>query len=141
MARAGLSPAEVDKVWRRWRSGLAVKALARQMRLNPSTVRDVLKRTGGIRPVPRLRWQLRLDLGEREEISRGLANGKSLRSIAARRPHPGVRPCLSGRPRSRPSGRWPKGLPDRAGTLATRCTRDDPAGTAAAKVPVKARKQ
>jgi hypothetical protein len=42
VARKGLSPAEVDEVWRRWRSGLAVKVLARQMRLNPSTVRDLL---------------------------------------------------------------------------------------------------
>jgi transposase, IS30 family len=83
MARTGLSPAEVNEVWRRWRSGQAVKVLARQLRLNPSTVRDLLKRTGGIRPVPRRRWELRLSLAEREEISRGLAAGKSLRTIAA----------------------------------------------------------
>ena len=42
MMRKGLSPAEVDEVWRRWRSGLAVKVLARQMRVSPSTVRDLL---------------------------------------------------------------------------------------------------
>ena len=83
MARTALSPAEVDEVWHRWRSGQAVKVLSRQMRRNPSTVRDLLKRTGGIRPVPRRRWELRLDLNEREEISRGLAAGKSLRAIAA----------------------------------------------------------
>jgi hypothetical protein len=57
-----LSPAEVDEVWRRWRSGQAVKVLARQMRLNPSTVRDLLKRTGGIRSAPRRHWVLRLSL-------------------------------------------------------------------------------
>jgi IS30 family transposase len=84
MARTALSPAEVDEVWRRWRSGQAVKVLARQMRRHPSTVRDLLKRSGGIRPVPRCRWQLRLSLVEREEISRGLAAGESLRVIAAR---------------------------------------------------------
>lgn len=55
MARGPLSAVEVDEVWRRWRSGQAVKVLARQMRCNPSTVRDLLKRTGGIRPVPRKR--------------------------------------------------------------------------------------
>jgi hypothetical protein len=60
-----------------------VKVLSRQMRRNPSTVRDLLKRTGGIRPVPRRRWELRLSLAEREEISRGLAAGESLRAIAA----------------------------------------------------------
>ena len=84
MVRTALSPAEVEEVWRRWRSGQAVKVLSREMRRNPSTVRDLLKRTGGIRPVPRRRWELRLDLSEREEISRGLAAGDSLRTIAVR---------------------------------------------------------
>src|SRR5215204_2333027 len=83
MVRTALSPAEVDEVWRRWRSGQAVKVLSREMRRNPSTVRDLLHRTGGIRPSPRQRWELRLSLAEREEISRGLAAGLSLRVIAA----------------------------------------------------------
>ena len=56
---------------------------AGQMRVNPSTVRDLLHRTGGIRPVPKRRWVVRLSLAEREEISRGLAAGLSLRAIAA----------------------------------------------------------
>ena len=84
MVRTALSPAEVDEVWRRWRSGQAVKVLSREMRRHPSTVRDLLKRSGGIRPEPRRRWELRLTLADREEISRGLAAGDSLRAIAAR---------------------------------------------------------
>src|SRR5215207_7238204 len=83
MVRTALSPAEVEEVWRRWRSGQAVKVLARAMRRHPSTVRDLLKRSGGVRPAPRRRWELRLSLAEREEISRGLAAGLSLRTIAA----------------------------------------------------------
>ena len=79
-----LSPVEIDEVWRRWRSGQAVKVLAREMRRHPSTVRDHLKRCGGIRPPPRHRGELRLSLAEREEISRGLAAGESLRRIAAK---------------------------------------------------------
>ena len=82
MARGSLTPAQVDEVWTRWRSGQAVKVLSRQMRVNPSTVRDLLHRTGGIRPAPRRRWELRLSVTEREEISRGLAAGLSLRAIA-----------------------------------------------------------
>ena len=78
-----LTPSEVDEVWRRWRSGQAVKVLAREMRVNPSTVRDLLHRTGGIRPTPKRRWEVRLSLAEREEISRGLAAGLSFRMIAA----------------------------------------------------------
>lgn len=77
-----LTPAQVDEVWVRWRSGQAVKVLSRQMRVNPSTVRDLLHRTGGIRPAPRRRWELRLSFAEREEISRGLAAGLSIRMIA-----------------------------------------------------------
>jgi IS30 family transposase len=84
VTRTWLSEAEVDEVWARWRSGQAVRVLSREMRRHPSTVRDLLKRCGGIRPAPRRRPGLRLSLSEREEISRGLAAGWSLRSIAAR---------------------------------------------------------
>jgi IS30 family transposase len=83
VARTALSPAQVDEVWRRWRSGEAVKVLSRAMRRHPSTVRDLLKRCGGVRPAPRHRGELRLTVAEREEISRGLAAGLSLRAIAA----------------------------------------------------------
>lgn len=79
-----MSPAEVDEVWRRWRSGQAVRVLAREMRRHPSTVRDLLKRSGGVRPVPRSRWESRLSLAGREEISRGLAADRSFRSISGR---------------------------------------------------------
>ncbi|MFE3957752.1 transposase [Nocardia sp. NPDC059091] len=80
--RTPLSEAEVEEVWRRWRSGQAIKVLAREMRRHPSTVRDLLKRCGGVRPAARHRNQLRLSLAEHEEISRGLAAGDSLRGIA-----------------------------------------------------------
>ncbi|WP_460606183.1 IS30 family transposase [Jatrophihabitans fulvus] len=83
MTRSRLTPVQVDEVWLRWRSGQAVKVLSRQMRVSPSTVRALLQRTGGIRPVPRRRSQLRLTMLEREEISRGLAAGWSVRAIAA----------------------------------------------------------
>ncbi len=63
--------------------GVAVKVLARGMRRDPSTVRDLLKRCGGVRPASRCRGQLRLTVVEREEVSRGLAAGLSLRCIAA----------------------------------------------------------
>jgi transposase, IS30 family len=83
VARTALSLVEVDEVWRRWGSGEAVKVLSRAMRRHPSTVRDLLKRCGGVRPAPRCRGRLRLTVVEREEISRGLAAGLSLRAIAA----------------------------------------------------------
>jgi IS30 family transposase len=51
--------------------------------LSTGTVRAYLVRCGGIRPDPRRRSPGRLSFAEREEISRGLAAGRSLRAIAA----------------------------------------------------------
>jgi len=77
-----LSPAEVDAIWVRLRAGHAAKPTARALGLPTSTVRDYLLRCGGIRPDPRRRSPGRLSFAEREEISRGLAAGLSLREIA-----------------------------------------------------------
>ena len=78
-----LSPADVDEIWSRLRAGHSVKPTARALGLPTSTVRTYLLRCGGIRPDPRHRATVRLSFAEREEISRGLAAGQSLRAIAA----------------------------------------------------------
>ena len=78
-----LSPTDIDEIWSRLRSGHSVKPTARALGLPSSTVRTYLIRCGGIRPDPRHRAAGRLSLEEREEISRGLAAGLSLRAIAA----------------------------------------------------------
>ena len=78
-----LSPADIDEIWSRMRAGHAVKPTARALGLPTSTVRAYLLRCGGIRPDPRHRAAGRLSFEEREEISRGLAAGLSLRAIAA----------------------------------------------------------
>jgi IS30 family transposase len=78
-----LSPADVDAIWVRLRAGHAAKPTARQLGLSTSTVRTYLLRCGGIRPDPRRRSPGRLSFAEREEISRGLAAGLSLRAIAS----------------------------------------------------------
>jgi DNA-binding NarL/FixJ family response regulator len=77
-----LSPEAMDAIWVRLRAGNAAKPTARQLGLSTGTVRAYLVRCGGIRPVPRRRGARRLSMEEREEISRGLAAGKSLRVIA-----------------------------------------------------------
>jgi IS30 family transposase len=67
-----------------WRSGMTGPAIAREVGRSPRGVWgyvEVLRR----RPVsPRTRSSSRLSLSEREDISRGLAAGESLRTIAAR---------------------------------------------------------
>ena len=78
-----LSAADEDEIWARLRTGYAAKPTARALGLSTGTVRAYLVRCGGIRPDPRRRSSGRLSLAEREEISRGLAAGRSLRSIAA----------------------------------------------------------
>jgi IS30 family transposase len=80
---APLTSAEVDAIWVRLKAGCAAKIAAREVGLPTSTVRSYLTRCGGIRPVPRRRGDGRLRLAEREEISRGLAAGLSVRAIAA----------------------------------------------------------
>ena len=78
-----LTPGAIDQLWVQMRAGQAAKPAARALGLSPSTVRSYLLRCGGIRPDPRRRSPGRLSFAEREEISRGLAAGLSLRSIAA----------------------------------------------------------
>uniref|UniRef100_UPI001600C553 helix-turn-helix domain-containing protein n=1 Tax=Motilibacter peucedani TaxID=598650 RepID=UPI001600C553 len=62
---------------------MAAQPAARSLGLCPGTVRAYLIRCGGVRREPRQRARDRLGLQEREEISRGLAAGKSLRRIAS----------------------------------------------------------
>ena len=77
------SPADEDEIWARLRAGHGAKPTARALGWSTSGVRGYLERCGGIRPAPRRRSPGRLSLSEREEISRGLAAGLSLRAIAA----------------------------------------------------------
>jgi IS30 family transposase len=49
-----------------------------------SSIQGILSRTGGIRPAARRRSVRSLSVVEREEISRGIASGQSLRGIASR---------------------------------------------------------
>jgi transposase, IS30 family len=76
---------ETDKaeMWDRWRKGESLNSIARQFGTSHSTIQGVFAPTGGIRPPPRSRSRRALSLAEREEISRGVAAGQSLRWIAA----------------------------------------------------------
>ncbi len=75
---------ETDKslMWDRWQKGESLNSIARLFGRSHSSIQGVLARTGGIRPPPRRRSHRSLTLGEREEISRGVFAGQSLRSIA-----------------------------------------------------------
>jgi IS30 family transposase len=77
---------EADKalMWDRWQKGESLGSIARHFGRSHSSIQGILSRTGGIRPPARRRSSRSLSLSEREEISRGLAAGRSLRSIALR---------------------------------------------------------
>ena len=69
-------------IWDRYKQGDAVKAIARASDRTSSTIHGLLAVTGGIRPAERKRSPRCLSLAEREEISRGMVAGLSMRSIA-----------------------------------------------------------
>ena len=76
---------ETDKalMWDRWQKGDSLESIARLFDRSHGSIAGILARTGGIRPPQRKRSQQTLTLAEREEISRGIAAGHSMRTIAA----------------------------------------------------------
>ncbi len=75
---------DTDKelMWDRWQKGDSLHAIARLFDRSHGSIAGILSRTGGIRPPKRMRSGLALTLAEREEISRGIVAGHSIRSIA-----------------------------------------------------------
>jgi IS30 family transposase len=74
--------AESAEIWDRLRRGEGLKSIGRVFGKTSSSIFAHIRPTGGIRPPPRRRSRLALTLAEREEISRGLVHGHSLRRIA-----------------------------------------------------------
>ena len=69
-------------MWDRWQKGESLQQIAQLFDRNHSSIQGILAVTGGIRPAPRRRSRLALTLAEREEISRAVVAGHSMRSIA-----------------------------------------------------------
>jgi IS30 family transposase len=79
-----LSAAERQEVWRRWRGGEQLVDIARALERAWTSVARELDYSGGIPPRARRRSARVLSLNEREEISRGLVAGETIRGIARR---------------------------------------------------------
>ena len=79
-----MSAANKKELWERWRAGESISDIARALHKPPGSIHGMLEATGGISPPERRRRRCALTLVEREEISRGLAAGESLRAIAVR---------------------------------------------------------
>jgi IS30 family transposase len=80
--RFGLSAIEKNEIWRRWKAGQTLHEIGRAFDKPHSSIRCLLLPRGGIPPKARRRSRLALALSEREDISRGIASGSSLREIA-----------------------------------------------------------
>jgi len=70
-------------MWDRWCKGESLQRIAQLFDRNHGSVRSILAASGGIRPPPRHRSPRALSLVEREEISRGAVQGRSIRVMAA----------------------------------------------------------
>ena len=74
--------AERKELWERWRLGESVSDIARALQRKPGTIHTTLSYQGGISPRVGTRNKRVLNKEEREQISRGLCSGSSIRSLA-----------------------------------------------------------
>ena len=79
-----LSSAQRADMWNRWKAGQSLNAIGRVIGKDKQVIHFLLARHGGIAPPVRRRSRRALTLGEREDISRGIASGCSMRVMAQR---------------------------------------------------------
>src|SRR5438552_18680189 len=82
MGRPGLSSQQKEELWERWKTGQSLSDIGRALGKHAASVFGVLLSKGGIAPTARTRSRRSLSLQDREEISRGLVSGLSIRKIA-----------------------------------------------------------
>src|SRR6202163_853428 len=80
--RFGMSANEKSDIWRRWKAVETLHEIGRAFDKPHSSIRCLLLPRGGIPPKARRRSRLALTRAEREDISRGIASGSSIREIA-----------------------------------------------------------
>ena len=94
--------ADKELMWDRWQAGESLGSIARLFDRHHTSIQGILVRSGGIRPPKRRRSRLALSISEREEISRGIVAGNSIRAIAS---HLGRAPSTVSREIRRNGGR------------------------------------
>jgi len=80
--RSRFSLRQRTEIWSRWKSGQSWHEIGRAFGKPHSCIRCLLLPRGGIAPAARRRSRLALTLPEREDLSRGIASGSSIREIA-----------------------------------------------------------
>ena len=89
-------------MWERWKQGDSLQMIAQLFDRNHSSIQRILAESGGIRPAQRCRSRLALTLAEREEVSRAIVTGISIRALAR---HLGRAPSTISRELKRNGGR------------------------------------
>ena len=82
--RVEVSAAQRTEIWRRWKAGESLHEIGRAFGRKHTSIQLLLSHHGGIVPAVRRRSPQALTLAEREDISRGIASGLSIRAIATR---------------------------------------------------------
>lgn len=82
--RSRMTVSDKAAIWDGWKRGESLSEIGRAIGRVPGAIFHVVRARGGIPPAPRCRSARALTVGEREEISRGLATGVSFRQIGAR---------------------------------------------------------
>ena len=77
-----VTAAESAELWERWKRGEGLHAIGQVLGRGHTSIAAHIRPSGGIRPPLRRRSRLALTMAEREEISRGIAEGRSVRAIA-----------------------------------------------------------
>jgi len=80
--RFTLTEQQRNEMWRRWKAGQSLHEIGRVFGKDHVSIQFMLAQHGGIAPAVRRRSPRTLTLAEREEISRGIASGGSIRGIA-----------------------------------------------------------
>ncbi|MET8317483.1 IS30 family transposase [Rhodococcus erythropolis] len=78
----GFTVEQENTIWEMWHRGESLSAVGRALGESVPHIGRFLRKSGGIRPLPRRRRASHLTAGEREEISRGIAADDSARTIA-----------------------------------------------------------
>jgi hypothetical protein len=77
-----LSAAQRTELWSRWKAGESLHRIGRALDRPHTSIHCLLSHHGGIVPAVRRRSVHSLNVVEREDISRGIASGSSIRDIA-----------------------------------------------------------
>ena len=80
--RFKLSEQQRNDMWRRWKAGQSLHEIGRTFGKDHVSIQFMLAQHGGIAPAVRRRSLVTLTLAEREDISRGIACGSSIREIS-----------------------------------------------------------